>query len=312
MKKYLVVFLVIVLWQLVVVNEIMAQRSRATATRSGGTKVLALSSYDVSSWISYKKFWDGQSQGFLLAFDGDVCYYLNQGSLGLGAFGSAAGGGGNYNDGSYNEPSWLWQAGVESKLRTSTSAYSLRLGYGQIFRDGEIASGLKDEIFGSYLMAQLKYLASGRRLADRAWLPALGICLEGRKALKKETPPWPSNYIINYDLVPEIVKGTAELTVVDIKTGDLLIPWGLSGAASAYDFKKLKVFYEVGSFLDFTYANNSVARIFATYENGVAGISNIKRWTIGISLDGSFLAKINQAAANKTTNNTNTNRRRTR
>lgn len=304
--KYLTVFLVIVLLQLMVVDETMAQRSRGNTGKTG-MKVPALTDLEFSSEIGYKKFWDKKSQGFSVSFNGDVVYYLTS-TIGLGAVGYIAGGGGSYNDGSYNEPSTSWGAGIKSKLRTSTSFYSLSVGYFQISKDGQIASGLKDVVFSDGLFGKLEYQTYGRRLAQKTWLPAVGIYFEGKKAIKQETPAWLGNYSINYDLAPEIVKGAGEITIVDIKMGDLIIPFGLTGAVSMYDFKDSKVFYEVGAWLNPAYANNNVAKFYFGYQNGVTGIKGINRFVISASLDLSFLIKINQVNSMQPNNN----RRRTR
>jgi hypothetical protein len=301
--KYLTVFLLIVLLQLTVVDETMAQRSRANTSQKG-SKTPALSNVDFSSWIGYKKFWNQWSQGFSVLFDGDIVYYLNQSkSIGLGAFGYVAGGGGQFNDGTYREPSFNWQAGIKSKLRTNSSFYSLSAGYGQISKYGEVFSGLTENVFNDFAMARLEYQAYGRRLNQQAWLPAAGIYFEGKMAIKKEIPVWSGNYSINHDLAPEIVKGAGELTVVDIKMGDLSFAWGLAGAVNMYDFKSPKVFYEVGTFLNPSYANSSVANFFVGYQNGIVGVKGINRIIIGASLDVSFLFKINQANSTKSNNN---------
>lgn len=302
--KYLAVFLVIVCLQLALTDQTMAQGRVSVGSTSSPAPTL--SNIEFSSWVSYEKFWDKRSQGFSARFDGDFITYFNQ-AIGAGLFGSVAGGGGQFNDGSYNEPSFFFEAGIEGKWRTLTSFYLLALGYGQIFRDGKIGSGLQDVIFNDFYVVKAEYQAYGRRLAKQVFLPAVGISFEVRVASIKETPPWPDDRIINYKLVPSIATGAGKVTIVDIKFGELNFAWGLNGAVSMYNFQDPKVFYEVGTFLDPSYAGNSVARINFNYQNGVAGIKGINRFDLIFGIDAAFLFKINTAQANPQIDN---NRRR--
>lgn len=288
--KYLTVFLVIVLLQLSLAGETMAQGSRTRINKMAPT----LPTLEFSADLFYQNFWDKQSKGFFVGFDGEVLYFFNQ-AIGAGFFGSVAGGGGQYNDGSYNEPSTTWTAGIKSKLRTATSFYDVKVGYFQISRDGQIASGLADNVFSQGLKFGLGYETFGRHLLKEWLFTRLAINFEGKKAIKAETPAWQGNYFINYELLPEIITGTGKLTVIEIRPGKLMIPWGVTGAVSMYDFKaNSKIFYDVGTFLGFSYADNEVAKISFNYQNGLSGIKNIRRCIIGVSLDLSFLLKINQ------------------
>jgi hypothetical protein len=307
MKKYFSVFLVIVLLQLIVVDETIAQRSRAS--NKADKKVTTLSNFEFSSWLDYQKFWIKQAQGFLVGLDGDAVYFLNQ-KYGVGIFGYIAGGGGQFDDGSYREPSFNWRAGAKGKLRTATSNYTLAIGYGQNLLNGEIASGLEDRIFSDFLFSRVEYQAFGRRVAGQTWLPEVKIYGEGKVARENERPPWSGKYIINYDLLPEIMKVGGEVTIVDIKLKDLVTAWGLTGAINMYDFTDTKIFYEVGTDFNFSYADNSVARVNLTYQNGVTGIEGINCLKITVGFDASFLFKINQEQTNLT--NTNNKKRRTK
>ena len=301
--KYLTVFLLFVL---LLVNETTAQRSR-TGSKRANNKTPVLSNFEFSSPVGYKKFWDKKSQGFSVYSDVDAIAYLSP-TIGLGVFGYLAGGGGQFNDGYYREPSFNWSAGVKGKLRTKTSFYSIGFGYGQISRQGEIASGFKDVVFSDFVMGKVEYSAYGRRLARETWLPSAGIFLEGKIALKKETTAWSESYFISHELFPEMVKLAGDLALIDLRIKDLNISWGLNGAVNLYDYKKPKVFYEVGTFLNSSHTNNNVAKVYFAYQNGITGIKGVNRMILGGSLDISFLFKINQT----NTTQTNNNRRRTR
>lgn len=300
--KYLTVFLVIVLLQLTLINETKAQRNQRSSNRAGNSQASALTNLDLSSEIGYKKFWDKKSDGFFVYLDGEVIFYLNS-SVGLGGFLYVAGGGGQFKDGSYREPSFNLQTGTEVKIRAKSSSYAAKIGYGQISRYGEVSSGLKDVIFGNFLLFGLEYQAYGRRLARQAWLPATKIYVEGKMALKKDVPVWSEIYSINYDLVPEMIKGTGEVAVVDVRIKDFTVSWGLNGDINIYDFSKLKVFYGLGSSLNFSAANNNIAKIYFGYQNGISGIKDIGRVMVGVSLDASFLFKINQDNSTQQNNN---------
>lgn len=298
--KYLTVFLAVALLQLMLFDEAMAQRRIRVGSGRAGTRTPALTNFEYSTSVGYKKFWDQQSQGFSIYFDGKAVYYLGK-NFGLGAFSYVAGGGGQYNDGTFNEPSVSWQGGLEGKMRQKNYSASLLLGYGQNSRHTQIASGLTDVVFSDYLKFGLEYRIFGRRLGGQAWLPEAGVALAGKKALKNQTPDWQGYYSISNDFIPEIAKIAGDFTVVAIKMGKVTVDWGLGGSANMYDFKNNKVFYEAITWLKPSYDNNDVAKLYCAYQSGITGI-NMYRMILGVSVDASFLLKSNQVNSTQQTN----------
>lgn len=166
--------------------------------------------------------------------------------FGFGVFASVAFGGGKYKKGLYNEPAVCFNTGVEAKYRAKTSYYWLKIGYGQNHRDGQSDNGLSATGFSDYLSGELGFNLLGRRLDEEFLMPAINIQVTGRKALKKEKPVWLSNYLLDYRLLPEFVNASLDVSLIDIRSGKFIISWDGLVASRVYDFKDFKAVYDAG------------------------------------------------------------------
>jgi hypothetical protein len=242
--------------------------------------------------IGYSKAWNKEENFSMFYGQAEYLPILeldDDWDLGLAA--TVKGGGLKLNDGLYNEPGMGWEGFLKTRIRQpGGSFYDFWFSYGQNNLFAELATGLQQRLFSHYWALGAEFHPfSNRFLNQSPWFNDASLYAEVRFPLKQDKLFWDKKPV-NPELLSDEWKIKGEVTVFDWSLSDeIMLPMGLVGSASVYDFPGKKSFWAAGVFVEPVLNKRPIGRIGFRYESGVSNIS-FNRFVINFEFDfGTFL-----------------------
>jgi len=251
--------------------------------------------------IGYSQAWNKEESSSMFYGKGEYLpLFIASDDWDLGLAATVKAGGLKLNNQTYNEPGMGWEALLIARIKQpGGSFYDFWFSYGQNNLFTELATGLQQMLFGHFWALGGEFHPfSNRFLNQSPWFNDASLYAEVRFPLKQGKLFWDKKPI-NTELLSDEWKIKGEVTVFDWSLSDeIMLPMGLVGSASVYDFPGKKSFWTAGIFVEPVLNRRPIGQIGFRYESGVSNVS-FNRFVIIFEFDfGTFLDR-NEPKLNK-------------